>query len=180
MTRTSQVTQILPPAIAAPVQPDRDTASGLQTSSVYVVFTTIEDTLSAIRVAGGFAKALEVPVTILHFRTVSYALPIDGPAGISPIETAEFAQSLEREGLDVRVKVYLCREALAAVPLALTSPSLVVIGGRQAWWGYRASQSTRWRRALEARGHLVIFAANTETKTAGVSGFSRTSGVFHA
>jgi hypothetical protein len=153
------------PTAPAPVQPDRDSAPGLQTSSVYVLFTTIEDTLSAVRVASGFAKALEVPVTILHFRTVSYALPVDGPAGISPVETAEFVQSLERESFDVRVQVYLCREALAAVPLALTSPSLVVIGGRRAWWGYRASQSTQWRRALEARGHLVIFA----TKTEGVS-----------
>jgi hypothetical protein len=132
-----------------------------------VLFTTIEDTLAAVRVASGFANALEVPVTILHFRTVSYALPVDGPAGISPVETAEFAQSLERESLNVRVQVYLCREALAAVPLALTSPSLVVIGGqrsRGAWWCCWASQSARWRRALEARGHLVIF----------------TQGVFHA
>ena len=149
------------PTAPAPVHPDRETSQGLQTSSVYVLFTTIEDTLAAVRVASGFAKALEVPVTILHFRAVSYALPVDGPAGISPVETVAFRQRLEHEGLDVRVQVLLCRDALAAVPLALPSPSLVVIGGRQSWW---ASRPARWRRALEARGHLVIF----------------TQGVFHA
>jgi hypothetical protein len=61
------------------------------------------------------------------------------------------------------VHVYLCREPMAAIPLALSSPSLIVIGGHRGWW---ASRTARWRRALEARGHLVIFAAKTETEGA--------------
>jgi hypothetical protein len=127
-----------------------------------VLFTTIAETLAAVRVASHFAKTLEVPITLLHFRIVSYPLAVDAPAGISPVETVEFIDRLREEGLDVRVRVYLCRDAFAAVPLALSSPSLVVIGGRRRWW---ASRSDRWRRALEARGHLVI-SANEESSRA--------------
>jgi hypothetical protein len=171
MTKTLQLN---PPATPASVPPVRDLAPDLQTSAIYVLFTTIEDTLAAIRVASNFAKAMEIPLTVLHFRTVSYVVPVDSPAGISPVETAEFTHQLEREGLDVRVQVYLCREELAAVPLALSSPSLVVIGGLRGWWG---SRSARWRRALEARGHLVIFAGNAESEVVSIS---RTQGVFRA
>src|ERR1700730_2492341 len=130
----TKILQLNPPAVAAPVRPDRDSAPGLQTSSVYVLFTTIEETRAGVRVASGFAKALEVPLTVLHLKTVSYAQPVDSPAGISPVETADFMAALQREGPgghNVRVEVYLCREALAAVSLALSSPSLVVIGGRR-------------------------------------------------
>jgi hypothetical protein len=174
MTRPSQLTLLPRPAIAAPAGPVRDTTNGLQTSSVYALFTTIDETLAAIRAASVFAKAMEVPMTVLHLREVSYAIPVDAPAGISPIETAEFAQSVEREGSDTRLQVFLCREALEALPLALSSPSLVVIGGRRGWWG---SRSARWRRALEALGHLVIFAGNAESE---VVSLSRTQGVFRA
>ncbi len=166
MTKTLQLN---PPAAPASVPPLRDLAPDLQTSAIYVLFTTIEETLAAIRSASHFAKAMEIPLTVLHFRVIPYAVAVDSPAGISPVETPEFMNQLEREGAGgpaVRVQVYLCREELAAVPLALSSPSLVVIGGRRGWWG---SRSARWRRALEARGHLVIFSANTEAE--GVSGF---------
>jgi hypothetical protein len=151
----TKIIQVAPSAVPAPVRPLHDPGPGLQTSSVYVLFTTIEETLAAVRVASAFAKTLEVPLTVLHFRTVSYPLPVDTPGGISPAETVEFTDRLRQEGLDVCVRVYLCREALAAVPLALSGPSLVVIGERHRWW---RSQSERWRLALEALGHLVVLA----------------------
>jgi hypothetical protein len=151
----TKIAQVAPSVVPAPLRRCDDQTPGLQTSSVYVLFTTIEETLAAVRVASVFAKTLEVPLTVLHFRTVSYALAVDTPAGISPVETVEFTDRLRQEDLDARVHVYLCRDALAAVPFALSSPSLVVIGGRHRWWG---SRSDRWRLALEARGHLVVFA----------------------
>jgi hypothetical protein len=153
----TRIVQHAPPAVPAPVRPHHDGAAGLQTSSVYVLFTTFEETLGAVRVASDFAKTLEVPLTVLHFRAVSYPLDVDAPAGISPAETVEFTDRLRQQGLDVRVQVYLCRDALTAVPLALGQPSLVVIGQRRRWWEWR-SLSERWRRALEARGHLVVLA----------------------
>jgi hypothetical protein len=126
----------------------------VRTDTVYVVFTSIDGTLSAVRVAGNFAKALGVPVTLIHFRTVPYALRVDEPSGMSPVETDAFITRLRAEGLDIRVRVYLCRDGRRAIPVALKPHSLIVVAGERSWWPTR---SERWRRLLEAEGHFVVF-----------------------
>jgi hypothetical protein len=105
-------------------------------------------------VAGDFAKALGVPVTVIHFRTVPFALPVDAPCGMSPVETDAFITRLRAEGADIRVRVYLCRDEQQAIPVALNRHSLVVIAGRRSWW---PGQSEQRRRMLEAAGHFVMF-----------------------
>jgi hypothetical protein len=126
--------------------------------SVYVVFTSIAETLAAIRIASQLAKALSVPVTLVHRRTVPYVLPVDAPNGLSPVETDAFVHWLREAGreagVDVRVRVYLCRNAQHVIPLAFKPHSLIVIAGRRSWWPTRTK---RWRRALEAAGHFVVF-----------------------
>jgi hypothetical protein len=126
----------------------------IRTDTVYVVFTSIEDTLAAVRVAGDFAKALGVPLTLTHVRTVPFALPLDEPGGVSPIETDLFLRRLRAEGLDMRVHVHLCRDERRAIPLAFKPQSLIVVAGRRRWW---PTESARWRRMLAAAGHFVLF-----------------------
>jgi hypothetical protein len=129
--------------------------SAIHTNTVYVVFTTVDETLAAVRVAAEFAKALAVPLTVVHFRTVPYAAPIEMPGGISPIETEGFIARLRREKLDVRLRVYLCRDERRAIPFVFKPHSLITAGGhRRHWWPTR---SQRLRRALEAAGHFVVF-----------------------
>jgi hypothetical protein len=130
------------------------------TAAVNVVHTSIDDTLAAVRVAGDFAKALGVPVTLVHFRIVPYALPLDEPNGISPVETVGFMTRLRAEDLDIRVRVYLCRDLRRAIPLALKPHSLVVVAGRRSWL---PTESERWRRMLEAAGHFVVFVDKSES-----------------
>jgi hypothetical protein len=143
-------------AVATPTGPVLDPCeSGIRTDAVYVVYTSLEETFAALRAAGNFARVLDIPVTLVHFRTVPYALPIDAPCGISPVETDAFVTRLQAEGLDVRVRVHLCRDRRQAIPLAFPRPSLIVVAGRGGWW---PTESERWRRRLEAAGHLVIFA----------------------
>ena len=134
-------------------------APGIHTDAVYVVHTSIDETLAAVRVACDFAKALDVPVTLIHFRTVSYALPVDAPCGISPVETEAVIERLRSEGLDIRVRVDLCRDENQAIPLAFTPHSLIVIAGQRRWW---PTESARWRRMLEAAGHFVVFVDTSE------------------
>src|ERR1700730_751133 len=100
----------------------------IRTDAIYVIYTSIDDTLAAVRVAGDFAKALDVPLTRIHFRTVPYALPVDAPCGVSPVETEAFIGRLPAEGLDLRVRVCLCRDRRQAIPLAFTGHSLILIG----------------------------------------------------
>jgi hypothetical protein len=140
--------------------PERDTPA-IGTDTVYVVFTSIDGTLAAVRVAGGFAKALGVPVTVIHVRTVPYALPVDAPCGTSPVDTETFIERLRAEDLDMRVHVYLCRDERQTIPLAFKRHSLIVVAGRRRWW---PTDSERWRRMLEAAGHLVVFVDTSEYK----------------
>ena len=124
------------------------------TDGVYVVYTSFDETLAALRAAGGFSEALGMPVTLVHFREVPYELPVDGPRGVSPIETDAFIRRLRTEGLAPRVHVCLCRDYRQAIPMAFKPYSLVVVAGRRGWW---PTLSQRWRRALEDKGHFVVF-----------------------
>jgi hypothetical protein len=130
----------------------------IRTNAVYVVYTAIDETLAALRIAGGFATALSAPLVLVHYRTVPYPLPVDSPAGISPIQSEEFLERLGVERLEVQSRVYLCRNDRRAIARGLTSPSLVVVGGRRRWWPTRAE---RWHRVLEKAGHYVIFVEET-------------------
>lgn len=121
---------------------------------VYVVFTDIEGTLRAVRVARRLAPAFGGRVTVVHFRPLDFGAPLDAPAGISPAETEGFRARLEAEGLDVDVNVCVCRDARRALPTVIDAQSLVVVGGHRRWWPTGAD---RWRRILEAAGRLVVF-----------------------
>jgi len=126
----------------------------LRTDAVYVVFTTVPDTLPAVRVGHALAASLDAPLTLLHFRTVPFVLPVDAPTGISPVETEDFLARMRSEGIDVRVRVFLCRDEQRAMPFAFRPHSLIVMGGHPSWLPTHAE---RWRRSLETAGHLVMF-----------------------
>jgi hypothetical protein len=132
--------------------------AAISTDAVYVVYTSIDATLAAVRIASELAQALSVPLTLVHPRTVPYVLPVDGPNGLSPVQTDAFVNRIReagrQAGVDVRVRIYLCREVQHVVPLAFKPHSLIVIAGHRSWWPTRAE---RWRRALEAAGHFVLF-----------------------
>jgi hypothetical protein len=129
-------------------------SAAIRTDTLYVVYTSIGETLAAVRIASGFAKSLAIPVTVIHFRTVPYALPVDAPCGLSPIQTEAFSEGLRTVDCDVHVHVCLCRNERQAIPQAFRRQSLIVVGGRRHWWPTR---SERMRRMLEAAGHFVVF-----------------------
>jgi hypothetical protein len=158
----SQIIQ-LAPAIAANrgTQVPEQRNPAIRTDTVNVVFTSIEDTIAAVRVAADFARSLGIPVTLIHVRTVSYTLPVDEPGGMSPVETDAFIERLRAEDVDIRVRVYLCRDQRPAIPLAFKPHSLIVVAGRRGWW---PTESERWRRMLEAAGHFVVFVDASEHK----------------
>jgi hypothetical protein len=135
--------------------------SPFRATDVYVVFTSIDETLAAAQVASGLAKALTTRLTLIHFQAVPYPLATDAPIDRSPAEMEAFVKALRAMGVDVRVRVYLCRDPRRAIPSAFTHRSLIVIGGHRSWWPTR---SERWRRTLEAAGHLVVFVDKSQYK----------------
>jgi hypothetical protein len=150
----SEIIQLAPPIDQCGVRPLEAGSTLIRTDSVYIVFTTIEDTLAAVRVAAEIGKAMTVPLTLIHFRTVPYPLSVDAPTGLSPVETHGFMEQLRKEGIEVRVRVYLCRDERRVIPFGFKPHCLVVIGGRHGWWPTAAE---RWRQRLEAAGHFVLF-----------------------
>jgi len=135
----------------------------IRTDAVYVVYTSVDETLAAVRIASQLAKALNVPLTLVHTRSVPYVLPVDAPSGLSPVETDAFVDRIRdagcEAGVEVQVRVYLCRDVRRVVPLAFKPHSVIVIAGQRSWWPTRTE---RWRRDLEAAGHFVVFVDHAE------------------
>jgi hypothetical protein len=141
------------PVVPRPVSDDRD----LRTDAVYVLYTSIEETFMALRVASGFARELDVPLILVHYRAVPYPLAVDRPTGISPVEAEAFQERLRAEHLDVDCRVCLCRDEFRAVANGFNRPSLIVLGRARHWWPVRP-RTDRWRQRLEAAGHFVVVA----------------------
>jgi len=134
-------------------------APSIRTSDVYVVFTQIDETLAAAHVARELAAALDVPLTLVHLRSVPYPLAVEARDGVDPTQTDEFVARLKAAGIETRVRVFLGRDQRASIPLAFRPHSLIVIGGRRSW---PRTASERWRRQLEAAGHFVVFVDTSE------------------
>jgi len=143
---------------AASQRPDvgcpNDCDPPIQSDAVYVLFTTIDATLAAARVGHHFATAMAVPLTLVHLRSVPYPLPVDRPAGVSPLETQAFLDRLDAAGVQAQIRIVLCRDAYRTISTAVPRHSLVVVGGRRRWW---PSRIDRWRRVLDSAGHYVVF-----------------------
>jgi len=142
-------------------RPCHELAAGTP-QQVYVLFTDLEETLRAVRVAGRLAKTIGAGVTLIHFRSIGFGAPLEHPAGLSPVETGTFKARRAAEECDARVRVCLCRDPRQAIRSVIDQHSLVVIGGRRGWW---PTPSDRWRRTLEQAGYVVVFA--TEAIEAG-------------
>ncbi len=150
------VTQLveLPPGPREASEAHLPESSVLQHAEVCVLFTSPDETLSALRVASDLARLVGGEIRLIDFRVVPMGAPIDSPSGRSRIEADAFLDRIRAAGLDVRVNVYVCRNAREVIPRVFARQSIVVIGGRRHHWPTRAE---RWRRQLERRGHYVLF-----------------------
>jgi hypothetical protein len=133
----------------------------VRTDAVYVVFTSIEDTLAAVKVAHSLATTMGASLTIVHFWMVPPQLPVDAPTGISPAESEAFLARLRAEGVDAEVRICLCRSDQRAIAQAFKPRSLVVLAGRRHWW---PTPLERRLRALEAAGHHVLCVSTSKAK----------------
>jgi hypothetical protein len=140
-----------------PVRAERRAGSSrsteLSTDRVYVLFTSFNETLAAIPVASELARALRSRLTVVHFQPVSFGAPLEPPCGLSPVETSEFRNRLEDEHCEAEARVCVCRDARAAFSTVFNGRCLVVLGHHRRLW---STSSDRWRRTLEAAGHLVV------------------------
>jgi hypothetical protein len=138
---------------AAPLGRVPERREELATDRVYLLYTSFEETLAAIPVASRLAQALRSRLTVIHFKAVSFGAQLEEPCGLSPVETSDFRARLEAEACAADARVCVCRDARAALSTVFRGRSLVVLGRHRGWW---RTTSDRWRRTLEAAGHLVV------------------------
>lgn len=154
------MTEIIPldRARGARANPDAQNRRTDSRRAIYVVFTDIENTLRAVRLAARLAPAFGDRVVVVHFRPLDFGAPIEAPGGISPAETESFRQRLAEPGCDVEISVCVCRDARQALPSVIDAHALVLVGGRRHWWRTAAE---RWRRTLERAGYAVVVVTDT-------------------
>ena len=128
--------------------PDSDQRISENTLEVSVIFTTVKETLPALRKAAELAQGLNLTITILAPQVVPYPLPLERPPVTGDFTERRFRTMIGRRGVATRVQVILCRDKEEALEQMLSHRSVVVIGGRE----------RRLARKLRALGHEVISA----------------------
>lgn len=122
--------------------------------TVYTLFTSLEPTIAALRVANELAAKLGASVRLVHFKSVDSRVDAAEAAPALDVETDFVASRLKSEGVDASVRVYICRDPRQAMPMAFKRRSLIVVGDRRRLWPTRAE---RFYRALVDAGHYVLF-----------------------
>jgi hypothetical protein len=122
--------------------------------SLTVLFTTAAGTLNALRKARQLGDQLRARIRILFAYVVPYPIPIDKPPVNPELRLRQIRSYCERESIDARLDILLCRDARECIHDVLLPHSLVVIGGRPSWWPLMYEK--RLAIDLKSAGHHVI------------------------
>jgi hypothetical protein len=125
---------------------------------VNVIFTGQDSTVAALACAQSFAQELGARIHLQFAVEVPFPLELERPGVSVPFLQEQLSKVMadaEKDGIEARAHLYLCRDRLQALQQALKPNSLVVIGGRRRWW---PTPEGRIARALRAKGHRVIYA----------------------
>ena len=120
---------------------------------VFVLFTTVPETLHALRTAADLASDPNARIEVLVPEIVPYPLPLDRPAVDRKFLENRYQKVLQQEGIRTGIRICLCREPRVALTSSLKSGSVIVIGLRRRWWPTRETRLARW---LEEQGHRVV------------------------
>lgn len=125
--------------------------SGLE---VVVVYSSVKQTLAALRAAGSLAHDLGARIRMVVPETVPFPAPLDQPLVERSFAERKFRTIAEESGVETTVNICLCREWEAGVLQCVKPRSIVVLGLASRWWLSRRER--RLARMLRNRGHQVI------------------------
>jgi hypothetical protein len=127
---------------------------------VYVLFTDITATLSALRTAAQLAQGLAARIRLLLIETVPYPLPLDAPRRNVRFLGRQFRTLVEScpaatasRSVPTEAEILLCRDAFDAIRRRLPQESVIVIGKRSSWW---PQSEDRLAGKLRSAGHHVV------------------------
>ena len=143
--------RILTPSVNRP--PRLEPAEATQKLNVFVIFTSVNATLQALKEAGNLAHQLNGRIMLVAPQVVPYPLPLTSPPVLLDWNERRLRVIANQSAVETIVRIYLCRDPWQALEHALRPHSLVVVGGRKRWWPTRES---RLARRLRRAGHEVI------------------------
>jgi hypothetical protein len=146
----------LGPATGLPELPGR--RKGQHRFEIAVVFTSMDATVAALKMAGALATGLSAYITLIVPQVVPYPLPLGSPPVSREFSEQKFREIASESPVDTAVLLYLCRDRLATLDAVLKRGSIVVIGARRRWW--RAPEKNLARK-LRRSGHDVILSEMT-------------------
>ncbi len=127
---------------------------------VFVLFTEIPATLSALRTAAQLAQGLTSRIRLLLVETVPFPRELDSPQRDIRFLGRQFrtlvdscAAETSSRSVETFAEIMLCRDAWEALNESLPPNSVVVIGKRSRWW---RRNEDRLARKLRAAGHHVV------------------------
>jgi hypothetical protein len=123
--------------------------------NVFVIFTSVDATLQALKRAGNLAHQLHGRIMLVAPQVVPYPLPLTSPPVLLDWNERRLRVIADQSEVETIVRIYLCRDRWQALEHLLRPHSIVVVGGRKRWWPTRES---RLARRLHHAGHEVIFA----------------------
>src|SRR4051812_11459740 len=124
--------------------------SGLR---LHVIYTGPETTRASLKGAGVLARDLGATLELLVARVVPYPLPLDNPPASKSFTEASLDALAAGCGVDVKVRVLLCRDREETIPRWLPAGSIAVIGRRRSWG---PGSCRRLIRAVRRDGRHVI------------------------
>jgi hypothetical protein len=135
-------------------RPDRPPVGEAQPRlNVFVVFTSVQATLAALKEAGRLAAQLRGRIILMELQVVPYPLPLTRPPVAMDWNERRLRLIAGESRVETIVHVYLCRDDRQTLENVLGPHSLVVVGGRKRWWPTREQ---RLARGLRQHGHEVI------------------------
>jgi hypothetical protein len=123
--------------------------------NIAVIFTSVDATLAALRMAGGLAGGWSAQITIVVPQVVPYPLPLASPPVRVDFNERRLHEIAARSPVETTVSVYLCRDREETLVSVLKPGTVVVLGGKKRWW---PTAEGRLARLLERAGHEVLFA----------------------
>ena len=122
---------------------------------IVVLYTTITETLAALKSASALAQGLSARIRLLVAQVVPYPLPLETPEVSLAFTRNKFRTIASHAQIDTSVDLLLGRDRQKMIENALPPRSLVVIGGKRSWW---PASDRRLARSLERRGHHIVYA----------------------
>lgn len=123
--------------------------------SVYVLATSASGTRAALRAASSYARGLDACIVLLVPHVVPYAQALEHPADSVDFVADRFRELAVEIGVDVSIRVCLCRPQSAALAPLIPRDGAILIGGRtRRWW---PTHEQRLARTLMKTGRRVLF-----------------------